>query len=169
MPTLLDVVRVLEEYQGRYEALDAFADDIDELRWPNLAPDVQIVPNVPRPTAEIWIAGRRLRIEVFEPQGIARFRLLPEGPPPQNTMGIAAALGGALGGALGAASAKKEGLLTGVALGMLVGGLLGAALAPPDRALALQFDQVSASWRLYDGPLRAWAKRSLIPTAPAAQ
>lgn len=169
MPTLIDVVRVLEQYQGRYDALDAFADDIDELRWPNLAPDVQVVPNAPRPTAEVWIGGRRLRLEVFEPQGIARFRVLPEGLPPQNPIGIGAALGGALGGAVGAASAKKEGLLTGVALGMLVGGLIGAALAPPDRALALQFDTVSASWRLYDGPLRAWAKRTLIPTVPAAQ
>jgi hypothetical protein len=167
MPSLFDVVQVLDDYRGRYEALDAFADDIDELRWPNLAPGVQVVPNVPRPTAEVLIGGRRLGIELFEPQGVARFKLLPEGPPPQNTVGIAAALGGALGGALGAASAKKEGLLTGVALGMLVGGLLGAALAPPDRALALQFDPVTASWRLYDGPLRAWAKRSLIPTAPA--
>ncbi len=169
MPTLLDVVRVLDEYQGRYEALDAFADDIDELRLPNLVPIVQEIPNAPRPTAEAWIAGRRLRLEMFEPQGIARFRLMPEGPPPQNPIGFAAALGGALGGTLGAATAKKEGLLTGVALGMLVGGLVGAALAPPDRALALQFDPVSASWRLYDGPLRAWAKRTLIPASPAAQ
>ena len=163
------MVQVLEEYQGRYEALDAFADDIDELKWPHLSPPVQAVPNAPRPTAEVWVGDRKLRIELFEPQGIARFRVVPQQPPPQDTIGIAAALGGALGGAVGAASLKKEGLLTGVALGMLVGGLIGAALAPPDRALALQFDSVSGSWRLYDGPLRAWAKRSLIPAVPGAQ
>src|SRR5437879_1144220 len=92
MPTLLDVVHVLEEYQGRYEALDAFADDIDELRPPYLAPNVQVVPNMPRPTAEVWVGGRRLGIELFGPEGIARFRLLPEAPPPQNPVGIAAAL-----------------------------------------------------------------------------
>jgi len=119
MPRLLDVVQVLDAYVGRYEALDAFVDDIDELRLPGPVPGVRVLPNEIRPTAEAWVGGRRLGIEVFDTEGIARFRLLPETPQPQNTVGIGAALGGVLGAAVVSAGAKKEGLLTGVALGML--------------------------------------------------
>lgn len=169
MPHLTDVVQVLEAYTGRYEALDAFVDDIEELKSPNVASGVRMLTGAPRPLAEAWVGGRRLSIEVFEGQGIARFRLLPQTPKPQNTVTIGAAIGGALGGAIGAATQRKEGLLGGIALGILVGGLLESAVKPTDRALALEFDSVSGSWRLYDGPLRTWAKRALIPTGPSRQ
>jgi drug/metabolite transporter (DMT)-like permease len=114
---------------------------------------------------ETWVEGRRLSIELFSDQGVARFRLLGQGPPSpgSQTIGFGVALGGALGAAIGSASAKKEGLLGGVVLGMLIGGLLGAVAAPVDRALALRFDPATSTWRLYDGPLLSWAKRTLIP------
>src|SRR6266849_1487292 len=161
MPRLHDVVQVLQTYRGRYEALDAFVDDIDELRLPGAVTEVRLIAEAPRPVVEAWIGGERLSIELFGDQGIARFRLLAGAPqaPAADTVAIGAALGGALGAALGAATDKKEGLLGGLALGLLIGGLLGAAAAPVDRTLALQFDPVSSSWRLYDGPLRAWAKK----------
>jgi hypothetical protein len=165
MPNLSDVAQVLETYKGRYEALDAFVDDIDELSSPYVVPGVLMLTGAPRPVAEVWVEQSHLSIEVFEGQGIARFKLLPQEPKPQNTVTIGAAMGGALGAAIGAASERKEGLLGGLALGILVGGILGAVATPVDRALALQFDSVSGSWRLYDGPLRSWAKRALIPTA----
>jgi hypothetical protein len=150
-------------YEGRYEALDAFVDDIEELRLPGAAPGVRMLTQQPHPVTEAWVGGQRLTIEVFAEQGLARFRLLPGEPQPPNTVGIAAALSVTLGAALGAATAKKERLLSGIALGVLVGGTIGAA-TPSDRALALRFDPISRSWRLYDGPLRAWAKKTLIPT-----
>ena len=165
MPSFAEVARVLRMYRGRYESLDAFVDDIDELRTQILWPELRVVQSSPRPLLETWVEGDRLTIEVFSDQGIARFRLVGPGSAPNSgeTIGAGAALGGALGAALGAASEKKEGLLGGMVLGILVGGLIGAAAAP-DRALALQFDPALASWRVYDGPLLTWAKRALIPT-----
>ena len=166
MPTLADAVHVLDSYQGRYEFLDAFVDDIYEIANQQFGPGARMIPAA-LPTLETWAEGHRLTIELFEDQGIARMRLMEGGKPSsslENT-GIGAALGGAIGAALGAASAKKEGLLGGLALGILVGGLLGSEATPVERALALQFDPNESAWKLYDGPLLTWAKRTLLPSA----
>ena len=169
MPRLTDIVHVLQSHSGRYECLDAFVDDIEELATQRLGSEVRVMNSGPEPTVEAWVDGQRLSIQIFSDQGIARFRLLDAAPtpPPEETMGLAAALGGVLGAAVGAASNKKEGLLGGLVLGVLVGGLLGAASqrVPAERALALQFDPVTSSWMLYDGPLLVWAKRTLIPAS----
>src|SRR5713226_4854046 len=111
MPGLRDVASALESYQGRYECLDAFVDDIDELRLDTLGLGIRSLANQPRPVIETWVDGRRLSIELFSEEGIARFRPLGQGPPSQGsqTVGFGVALGGALGAAVGAASAKKEG------------------------------------------------------------
>ncbi len=169
MLSLADIVRVLVSYRGRYEFLDAFVDDIQELRLNLFGPSARLVASAPRPIIQTWVDGEWLSIELFSEQGIARFRLMAAAPKTSQGEAINAgvALGGALGAAVGAASAKKEGLLGGMVLGMLVGGLIGAAAAPVERALALQFDPNSSAWRLYDGPLLSWAKRTLIPAATA--
>jgi hypothetical protein len=167
MPSLSDVVRALDMYGGRYECLDAFVDDIDELRAESVVTGARRLEPAPRPIVETWIGDRRLSIEIFSDQGVARFRLLgmSSKPPSGEFVGIGAAFGGALGAAVGAASETKEGLLGGLVLGMLVGGALGAAATPTpvERALALRFDPTSSTWSLYDGPLLTWAKRALIP------
>jgi hypothetical protein len=108
-----------------------------------------------------------LVMQAFPAQEIVRFRLAEEAGPankPDATGGVV--LGGLLGTMLGAASDKKEGLLGGLVLGMLVGGTLGADSSPEiERVVALRFDPVSSSWRVYDGPLLRWAKRALEPRA----
>jgi hypothetical protein len=164
---LSDVVQVLASYQGRYEFLDAFVDDVQELSSPFPLPGALVDASGPRPILQIQANGTWLRVEIFSDQGIARFRLLGIAPNPLHgeAVNAGAALGGILGGALGAATSKKEGLLGGLVLGMLVGGFIGAATAPVERALAIQFDPGSASWKLYDGPLLNWAKRALLPAA----
>lgn len=165
MPRLADVVQVLQLYRSRYEFLDAFADDIEELAAQGLAIKGWKVTSDPRPVVETWVAGEWLSIEIFDDRGVARFRLLGATavPPAGESVALGAALGGALGVALAAASDQKEGLLGGLVLGMLVGGLIGAAAPIMRRSIALRFDPQSSNWRLYDGPLLTWAKRTLIP------
>jgi hypothetical protein len=146
--------------------LDAFVDDIDELRdLREIA--VRPIPGSYPPAVDTWIGEQPLRIEIFRVEGVARFRLLEDTPPPRSgeTVGLAAAFGGVLGAAVGAASEKKENLLGGLVLGLLIGGLLGAVASQPpvERALAMRFDPASSTWRLYDGPLLTWAKSTLGP------
>lgn len=165
MPTFIDVLHVLRQYEGRYECLDAFVDDIDELRL-EAAGYADIRAYVGPYSPRVVVEGEELGIDIFPADGIARFRLLGRASAPRGseTVGLGAALGAGLGVALGAASEKKEGLLGGLVLGVLVGGLIGAAAGRPavERALAICFDPGSSTWQLYDGPLLRWAKASLV-------
>lgn len=168
MPSLENVAGVLRRYAGRYEFLDAFADDVDELRNGTLAAttDAQTGP------AELVFqtSAGRLVMMLFPEQGIARFRLGEPGTPRGNKDQVApsAALGALVGAAVSSASKAKEDLLGGLIVGMLVGGLLGAASQPIERVLALRFDPTSGEWQVYDGPLLRWAKRTLHPAVPPA-
>ena len=166
MPSLGDIASVLEEHRGRFEALDAFVDDVEELRAHGLDARVLEHPN----RFLVQTGRRKIDVQVFPDQGVARFRLA--GPAAATTSGAAdgAALRAVVGTAIGAAQNTKEGLLGGLLLGMLVGGALGAAKgsSEPERVLALQFEPTSSQWHLYDGPLLRCAKRTLQPpqTAP---
>ena len=168
MPNLQNIADVLRQYGGRYEFLDAFADDIEELRTGvfTRVPGAYAGPaGVTIPTS----AGRIL-MQLFPEQGIARFHLAEQAAPRGNDQVAAgAALGALIGTAVSAASKAKEGLLGGLIVGMLVGGLVGAAAQPVERVLALRFDSATGQWQVYDGPLLRWAKRTLHPAVhPAA-
>lgn len=166
MPSLSDVVRLLSENRGRYACLDAFPDDIDELRFGRWPADLWASPGGERPTFNLIVDGRPLQMEVFGEQGVVRFRLSGPGERPPGSgdrVGALAALGGAVGAAIGVATDKKEGLLGGLVFGLLVGGFIGAAAPPVERALAFRFDPTTAQWEVYDGPLLTWAKRTLAP------
>ena len=164
MPRLQDIARALEVYRGRYEFLDAFVDDIEEFRNATLSDVGAVVQPGTHPRLIVTFDADTLVVDLFPEQGIVRCRL---GSGEQRTGAIASAvaIGGAVGAALAAAAKAKEGLLGGLVLGMLVGGLVGAAAQPVERVLALQFDPSTADWRLYDGPLLRWAKRTLQPAA----
>lgn len=165
-PKLVDVAKVLRAHQERFQALDAFADDIDELRSQDLG-QFQLVQQTPQSATVRLDPNTTVRMELFANEGIARFRL---GPSPSGFTTQYATVGGALGGllrtALSSASNKKEGLLGGLVLGMLVGAVLGPSAAP-ERVMALKFDPNLSSWNIYDGPLRRWAKTALHPNAVA--
>lgn len=167
MPSIQDIARTLKGYRGRYEFLDAFVDDIDEIRTGALASSASLVEQGPHPKLSLLFEGEPLVAQLFPDQGIARFWLGQQGNGDRIAAGAAAgaAIGGLLGTAMSSATKTKEGLLGGLILGMLVGGVAGAASQPVERVLALQFDPAVANWRLYDGPLLRWAKRTLHPAA----
>jgi hypothetical protein len=166
MPRLEHMAAVLRDYSDRFELLDAFADDIEELRSGEIVSQAQVLRGEPHPLLLTNVAGNPLFIEIYPEKGIARFRLtnpLTSNPPSGLTDG--AALGGVVGSAIGAASDTKEGLLGGLVLGVLVGGEIGAAATPVGRARTLRFDPSTGEWRLYHGPLLRWAKRNIQPAA----
>lgn len=165
MPKLRDIAGALQAYRGRYEFLDAFADDVDEIRDRTLSDVATLVQGGTQPMVAVPIQGGPLLVQLFPEQGVARFRLGQGQAGNGNHALTGATIGGAVGAALSSASNAKEGLLGGLILGMLVGGLAGAAAGPVERVLALQFDPAVANWRLYDGPLLRWAKRTLQPAA----
>lgn len=170
MPRLQDIANALQLYRGRYEFLDAFVDDIDEIRNRTIGDVAALVQAGAHPQLAVQFAAEPFFVQLFPEQGIARFRLDQAGPRANGErIAAGAAIGGLLGtvvtAALSAASDKKEGLLGGLVLGMLVGGALGVAAQPVERVLALQFDPATLGWRLYDGPLLRWAKRTLQPAA----
>jgi len=140
-----EIVDVLKRYEKRYRFLDVFADDVDDLN------------EVPWETSEPGIfryeADRTLYCQPFD-KGVLRFSLEAKSP-----WGKIAVLG-AVGAAVGAASETKGGTLGGLVLGMLVGAAIGDRVEM-NRIMALQHD--GAEWKLYDGPLLPWAKKSLLP------
>ncbi len=166
MPHLKHVASVLKKYRGRFDLLDAFADDIEELRIGDLATQAQVLRGGPNPLLLTQVAGARLYVDVFPGRGVARFRLShPQAANAAGDLTARAALGGLLGTAIGAATKTKEGLLGGLVLGVLVGGAVGAASTRVERARTLRFDSSTGEWRLYHGPLLRWAKRTIQPAA----
>lgn len=168
MPNLANVADVLRRYGGRYKFLDAFADDVDELR-PGVWDPRQAAQAGPAEVA-IETGSGRVLMQLFPEQGIARFRLVDEGTARgiDEHMAVGAVIGGLVGTAVSSASKAKEGLLGGLIVGMLVGGFVGATAQPVERVLALKFEPGSGDWQVYDGPLLRWAKRALHPAVPAA-
>lgn len=165
MPRLQDIAKALQLYRGRYEFLDAFVDDIEEFRNATLSDVGALVQPGAHPRLIVSFETDTLVVELFPEQGIVRCQLGSGGEQRTGAIASAVAIGGVVGTALAAAAKAKEGLLGGLVLGMLVGGLIGASAQPVERVLALQFDPSTADWRLYDGPLLRWAKRTLQPAA----
>lgn len=151
MVNLNDIAELLQERADRFDSLDVFADDVDELASKR-AELFQLIETRPRPRF-LAAAGRRRLLVEFHDHGVARFRLTTK----KTSARKAPIAAGILGAALGAATKEKNGFLGGLILGLLVGRLLDT----PDRAMALRFDELTQEWRLYDGPLLDWAKKRL--------
>jgi hypothetical protein len=167
VPSIPDVARLLVQYKGRFDTLDAFADDIAEVRKHTLPGT--LLRSDPHPLLAVPVGSTTtLLVELFPADGVVRFKLPPQPVETQEdrTLGTTAILHGLLGTAIGVATNKKEGLLGGLILGMLLGSAaVGAAAKPVESVLAFQFDPATAGWRLYNGALLRWAKLTLQPTA----
>lgn len=146
--SLDDLVRGLEHFGARYEALDVFARDIKEvgraLEEHRLG---DLRPVNGEPAFVFDRDGRRYKLR-FHPSGIARLTRAKA-----ETLGLAdnwVALG-LLGANFGATVLDKA--LPSAVLGFLVGNTLGDAADAPRRVFTMSFDPDSGAWRAYDGPL----------------
>lgn len=152
MPTkqlsLDDLVRGLEHFGERYEALDVFARDITELGRALLEQRFGELRPVQGELAFLFDrAGRTYKLR-FHPSGIAR---LTRAKNEQLGLTENQVAMGLLGAALGATVLDKS--LPSAVLGFLVGATLGDATDAPKRVFTMSYDPQTEDWRAYDGPL----------------
>jgi hypothetical protein len=128
--TLEDVAKGLEFFTGRYQAIDVFADDIQELRTLAESADhtlpsaLTLVDAAGHRFVFTSQAGKKYRLEIIADHGVARMTVDGATTASASTA-AASAIGGAIGAAIGAAtSAKGEHWRTGLLLGMLAGAIL---------------------------------------------
>lgn len=146
--SLDDLVRGLEHFGARYEALDVFARDIKEVGQAiaeHRLGDLRPVQGEPAFVFER--NGRRYKLR-FHSLGIARLTRAKD-----EAIGLAdnrVALG-LLAPNFGATVLDKA--LPSAVLGFLVGNTLGEAADAPRRVFTMTFDPSSGDWRAYDGPL----------------
>lgn len=148
------IIGALQEYQGRYRYLDVFhfsLQDLEALAWHPIQNNT-FVSNV---------LGVQLCLQPLG-EGVLRFYL---GAAETPTIGSGTPLAGAaLGAVIGAASSDdKTAVLSGMVLGLLVGAIAGVGAPEMNRVMALRYDPRMPGWRVYDGPLVAWAKNNLAP------
>lgn len=143
-----DLVRGLEHFGPRYEALDVFARDIEEVGRDLMAQRFgELRPVKGEPAFVFDRNGRRYKLR-FHPAGIARLTRTKE-----DSIGLTdnqVALG-LLGAAFGATVLDKA--LPAAVLGFLVGASLGDVADAPKRVFTMTFDSATGDWRAYDGPL----------------
>jgi hypothetical protein len=158
-----DLVRALERFNGRYHAVDIFANDLSDR-----------AKEEPTKSRLVARGGNVFLATVFPDAGVVRFEKFNPAVAGSDAKSGAVA-GAVLGAAVAAANnAKGADVLGGALLGLLVGGLLGAAAegAPqeaPRRVFAMQFDPETDRWEAYDGSLQVlrWMKsRLLAPDEP---
>lgn len=161
--TIHDLVRGLEQFGGRYEALDVFADDLVELKTGQPVSGLRAADETGRRFV-LSVGGKAYRLELFD-EGVVRLRKTSE---EAGVAGVAA-LGGGAGMAIGAAATTKkgEGAAAGLILGLLAGAIIGSATqqpAAPRRVFTLRFDPAVREWLAYDGALVGWMKQQLART-----
>lgn len=163
--SLPNLVAGLEQFQGKYHALDVFIDNVEELVAVLAGQPVAGLESRGPNAFRYEESGRSFDIQLFPELGVARFARAAEAAPG----GGSALVGGFLGAAMGAASAKRknetsEHAAIGLVLGLLVGAALGGANATAPaarRVFALRFDAETQQWRAYDGALVRWMKDQL--------
>ena len=163
--TIADVVKALELFDDRYNTIDVFADDVEELRTyvetDTLPQNLQLTDTS---GTRFAITGTPYVLDLIADAGVARITRTPQSST-TSVVGNALA-GGAIGTAIGVATSKKaEVVATGLILGLLVGATLGNATPNkgnrPRRVFALCFDSDSGQWLAYDGGLVRWMKAEL--------
>ncbi len=164
--TLDELVAGLEGWNGRYDALDVFADDLQELHEPTAVEGLVDLGGQPRRFG-LTRKGMRYELVIFTSDGVARLQTArgefgPAGPP--------TGLAGDAGAAIDAALLKKgRGAELRLLLGLLIGSV--AEAATPNarrRAFTMEFDPMLREWVAYSGGLIHWMRRELIPDAQCA-
>lgn len=151
-----DLTRALDRFNGKYEVVEVFADDIAELQGAYVDADVEDKED------EVVLRFQRddgsFNLAIDKSSGVARFTRGKRG---LGHVVSGALVGGAVGAAIAVASSKKgEGWLGGLVLGLLAGAALGVVTegTQPRRVFALRYDPAQRDWFPYDGGLVPWLK-----------
>ena len=154
--SLVRLARGLERYDGKYEAFEIFADDVEELhaikRGERLPADLEAraIGN----DLVFKVNGKPYRMTISAQSGIAR---VTRGADAYGESDFTV-LGGIVGSAIGLASGSKgEGWVPGLILGLLAGHLMGTQRR--DRTVAVRYDPQTQEWRAYGGPMSQWMRR----------
>ncbi len=138
--SLDDLVRGLEYFGERYEALDVFTRDLQEVGR-------MLMERRDEPAFVFERGGRSYKLR-FHPSGIARLtRARQETPGPAERQ----AMPGPLSAALAATSLNQW--LPAAVVGFLVGGPLTDRPDPLRRMFTMHYDPSEGGWCAYDGPL----------------
>lgn len=160
-----DLVTGLDEWKGRYFALDVFADDVAELQEPEPLKNLTPLGGEP-PRFEFQREGITYHLVLFHEQGVLRIeRAKPDAATRMARVAPTGQAGAVIGAAVQAATKKKG---AAAQLGLLLGLVVGATVdgdrsAEPQRLFALRFDTRSRTWRMYNGGLLEWVRRELLP------
>jgi hypothetical protein len=146
--SLDDLVRGLEHFGERYEALDVFARDIKEVGHELMERRFgELRPVQGEPAFVFDRSGRTYKLR-FHSSGIARLtRAKKEAPGPTESQVALEFLGPAFG------VTALDNALPSAVLGFLVGAALGDAADSPKRVFTMSYDPVMEQWHAYDGPL----------------
>ena len=146
--SLDDLVRGLEHFGDRYEALDVFARDVKQVGHALMEQkpgEMRLGEGEP---AFVFVRGGRAYKLRFHPSGIARLTRAKNGMVGLSENPVARSL---LGAAL--AATILDNALPSSILGFLVGAKLGAGPDAPRRVFTMSFDPETGEWGAYDGPL----------------
>jgi hypothetical protein len=169
--TIATMVAGLEQYAGRYHALDVFAKDLAEYQALCTGQSLPGITKTGHNSFVVHHKAGQYELRLFPELGVVRIAPVAEGGTEK-----AALLGGAVGAGLGVALTDKADRASGVVAGLVLGLLVGAALgenasgsgAPSRRVLALAYDDATQSWYAYDGNLVRWVKERLAAPAVLA-
>lgn len=154
--SLTTFARALERYGDRYDALEVFADDVEELHLLRRGEPLEAAldPKMDGKDLLFNVEGKRYRLALTEKSAIARITRATGAPgqPMDNKM-----LGGLIGSAIGlAASAKGEGWLPGLIVGVLAGHVLDQR---KERTITVQYDPQTHQWGAFGGPMSQWLRQ----------
>lgn len=143
-----DLVRGLEYFGDRYEALDVFARDVKDVGRALMEQAAgEVRPDEAEP-AFVFVRGGRTYKLRFHPSGFARLTRAKNGVPRGSENPVARIL---VGAAL-AATVLDQALPSAI-VGFLVGATLGPGPDAPRRGFVMSYDPQTGEWQAYDGPL----------------
>lgn len=156
-----DLQNALGQFSARYDAVEVFADDVEEIgelaRGGAPAGVHRTSPD--GRTLLVAIDGSHFRATLDIAGGMLRFSREPT-PPKVLELG---SLGAVAGATLAAATSKKgDAWVAGLIVGLLAGATIAVATTPtpPRRVFTMQFDPDTRQWLAYDGGLVPWLKEA---------
>jgi hypothetical protein len=154
--SLAQVVPALDQYDGKYNIFEAFADDIDELHQLRVGEPLEPALDTSAQGKHLFftVDGRRYQLELTETSAIAKItRALDHRSPREDGKRLGALAGTAIGHAV---SEKGEGWTPGLFLGLLAGS---SQEQHKERTVTVQYNPQAREWRAYGGPMSQWLRQ----------